>query len=191
MSWQDQLNGIRSPGCWSRIRPVSATWRFNSSPVASRMIPSCLPPARWLTPGSHCRGSFSHAPAGYWVEPGPGYLPKYRSTIWSIQLLAQLGASVEQDPRIAQACAYILDHALAPGGQFTASGAPSGTGDCLQGEFIGSLMRSVAPIRAWILLMNGWRAPSPAKVLHRTPTATPPCATTPANVVRSRLWLER
>ena len=33
------------------------------------------------------------APAGYWVEPGPGYNPKYRSTVWAIILLAQLGAS--------------------------------------------------------------------------------------------------
>ena len=35
------------------------------------------------------------APEGYWVEPGPGYNPKYRSTVWSITLLAQLGASVD------------------------------------------------------------------------------------------------
>jgi hypothetical protein len=79
-------------------------------------------------------------PAGFWVEPGPGYLPKYRSTVWAVVLLAQLGASVEADARIAQACAYILDHALAPGGQFTASGAPSGTADCLQGNLCGSLL---------------------------------------------------
>ena len=31
--------------------------------------------------------------AGYWVEPGPGYNPKYTSTVWSVILLAQLGAS--------------------------------------------------------------------------------------------------
>ena len=24
--------------------------------------------------------------AGYWVEPGPGYNPKYRSGVWSIRL---------------------------------------------------------------------------------------------------------
>jgi hypothetical protein len=79
-------------------------------------------------------------PEGYWAEPGPGYLPKYRSSVWSIQLLAQLGASVEQDERITQACRYILDHALSSGGQFTASGAPSGTADCVQGELLWSLL---------------------------------------------------
>jgi len=78
--------------------------------------------------------------AGYWVEPGPGYNPKYRSTVWAIILLAQLGASVEEDQRIAQACHYLLAHALTEGGQFTASGAPSGTADCLQGNLSWALM---------------------------------------------------
>ena len=31
-------------------------------------------------------------PEGYWVKPGPGYNPKYRSSVWSLILLAQLGA---------------------------------------------------------------------------------------------------
>ncbi len=76
---------------------------------------------------------------GYWVEPGPGYLPKYRSTVWSVIMLAQLGALIREDKRIATACAYLLDHALAPGGQFTGSGAPSGTADCLQGNLCWAL----------------------------------------------------
>ncbi len=76
---------------------------------------------------------------GYWAEPGPGYNPKYRATVWSMVLLAQLGAGSAQDPRIDRACAYVLDHALMPGGQFTASGAPSGTADCLQGELCAAL----------------------------------------------------
>ena len=76
---------------------------------------------------------------GYWAEPGPGYLPKYRSTVWSIVLLAQLGASVAVDERIGRACAYVLDHALTERGHFTASGAPSGTADCLQGNLCWAL----------------------------------------------------
>jgi hypothetical protein len=57
-------------------------------------------------------------------------------------LLAQLGASVSEDRRIEQACNYLLDHALAEGGQFSmiSSGAPSGTVDCLQGDLLWSLM---------------------------------------------------
>src|SRR5512145_1792021 len=41
--------------------------------------------------------------AGYWCEPGPGYNPKYRSSVWCLILLAQLGASTAQDERIARA----------------------------------------------------------------------------------------
>ena len=29
---------------------------------------------------------------GYWVQPGHGYVPKYRGTVWQIIFLAQLGA---------------------------------------------------------------------------------------------------
>ena len=79
-------------------------------------------------------------PAGFWVEPGPGYNPKYRATVWSVILLAQLGADATEDPRIAIACEYVLDHALAPGGQFTTNGAPSGTADCLQGNLCWALL---------------------------------------------------
>jgi hypothetical protein len=57
-------------------------------------------------------------------------------------MLAQLGASVSEDKRIERTCEYLLDHALAGGGQFTmiASGAPSGTADCIQGNLLWSLM---------------------------------------------------
>lgn len=79
-------------------------------------------------------------PAGYWVMPGPGYNPKYRSSVWAILLLAQLGASVGEDKRVAWACTYILDHALTENGQFTGSGAPSGTADCLQGNLAWALL---------------------------------------------------
>jgi hypothetical protein len=62
---------------------------------------------------------------GHWVRSGPGYNPKYRSTVWALILLAQLGASVSEDKRIAQACNYLLDH-MAEGGQFSTqiTGAP-------------------------------------------------------------------
>ncbi len=79
-------------------------------------------------------------PEGYWVEPGAGYYPKYRGTVWSVISLAQLGASASQDERIGQACAYVLDNALAESGQFTVNGLPSGTADCLQGNLCAALL---------------------------------------------------
>lgn len=76
---------------------------------------------------------------GFWAKPGPGYNPKYRSSVWSLIVLAQLGAYLEEDHRLSRACEYLLDQALASGGQFTASGAPSGTVDCLQGNLCWAL----------------------------------------------------
>src|SRR5512139_3720917 len=55
-------------------------------------------------------------PEGYWAKPGAGYSPKYSSTVWSLILLAQLGASSRVDERINLACSYYMDQALAPGG---------------------------------------------------------------------------
>lgn len=77
---------------------------------------------------------------GWWSEPGPGYNPKYRSTVWSIIMLGQLGASADIDQRIDIACRYLLDHALTEFGQFSASGTPGGTADCLQGNLLSALL---------------------------------------------------
>jgi hypothetical protein len=79
------------------------------------------------------------APEGYWCEPGPGYLPKYRASVWSICLLAQLGAHVDGDERIRRACDSLLAQALTEQGQFTSTGTPSGTADCLQGNLCWAL----------------------------------------------------
>lgn len=94
---------------------------------------------------AHARGPIAAIlqamqPGGYWVEPGPGYYPKYTGSVWSLITLAQLGASPQVDERVARACEYLLEHALAPGGQFSASGSPSGTADCLQGNLCAALL---------------------------------------------------
>jgi hypothetical protein len=77
---------------------------------------------------------------GYWRKAGPGYSPKYKSTVWSLTLLAQLGASVDGDPRVEKACRYLLDHALGKHGQLSYNGQPSGTIDCLQGNLCWALL---------------------------------------------------
>jgi hypothetical protein len=79
-------------------------------------------------------------PEGYWVRPDKVYVPKCQGTVWSIISLAQLGASIEEDKRIGTACAYLLDHALSKGGQFSFIGRPTSTAHCLQGNMLTSLM---------------------------------------------------
>ena len=79
-------------------------------------------------------------PEGWWDQPGAGYFSKYRSIVWSLVNLAQLGASVVVDERIATACRYLLEHTYTPGGQFGAGGTPSSTADCLQGNLCWALV---------------------------------------------------
>ena len=78
-------------------------------------------------------------PQGYWNKPGGGYSPKYYSTVWSLIILAQLGASVNDDDRIAKACKYYLDQAYSKDGSISHNGTPSGTFDCLQGNMCSAL----------------------------------------------------
>jgi hypothetical protein len=77
---------------------------------------------------------------GYWVEDGPGYGPKYLSAVWSLILLAQLGASAEFDSRIQKACQHYLNSTLSENGQISSTGPPSGTSDCLQGNILASML---------------------------------------------------
>jgi hypothetical protein len=141
MSWQDQLKGD------------SLSWLLETESPEVRYLavrdllerPKTDLELRAACEAAHQKGPIATIlskmdKTGYWVEPGPGYNPKYRSTVWSVILLAQLGAFVEEDKRIAQACNYLLDHALTEGGQFTTSGAPSGTVDCLQGNLSWALL---------------------------------------------------
>jgi hypothetical protein len=79
-------------------------------------------------------------PDGYWVTPGAGYSCKYKSGVWSLIMLAQLGASVEMDERLNRACQYLMDHAMAEAGQFSVDGTPEGTIDCLQGNLVSALI---------------------------------------------------
>ncbi len=102
--------------------------------LAARAAAHAAPPIATILDAMH--------PDGYWDKPGSGYGPKYRSAVWALIALAQVGASAADDSRIGRAAAHLLDHGLTPGGQFSCapSGAPSGTIDCLQGNMLAALL---------------------------------------------------
>ena len=81
-------------------------------------------------------------PDGYWVKPGGGYSPKYRSTVWQIIFLAELGAD-PADERVRRGCEYLLSHAIAANGAFSAyqKPVPSGCIPCLNGNLLYALPR--------------------------------------------------
>ena len=76
--------------------------------------------------------------AGFWEKPGEGYLPKYRSTVWSIIYLAQLGAD-PLDQRVRAGGEYLLEHGRAKTGVFSLTGTPAGNVHCLAGNLGASL----------------------------------------------------
>ena len=102
--------------------------------MAARAAAHTAPPIAPILDAMH--------PDGYWEKPGPGYGPKYRSTVWALITLGQVGASAAADPRIGRAAAYLLDHTYRPGGQLCAWGGAgaSSTADCLQGNLLAALL---------------------------------------------------
>src|SRR5690349_9178907 len=175
MSWLHQLKG--DPLAWL-LAPDGPGVRY----LALRDLvdmPGDDPELRAAALVAHTQGPIATIldhmdPAGYWAAPGPGYNPKYRSTVWSVITLAQLGATCAADERIARACDYLVDHALTPGGQFTASGAPSGTADCLQGNLRWALIRlgydldRLAPAIEWMARSVTGEGVAPREDRHAT-----------------------
>jgi len=80
-------------------------------------------------------------PEGCWVKPGWGYSPKYRGTVWSLIMLAQLGAD-GSDPRLRKAADYVFKHATSPGGAFSAlaNSSMAGAIHCLNGNLLTALL---------------------------------------------------
>ncbi|HEX2910967.1 MAG TPA: nitrogen fixation protein NifH [Chloroflexia bacterium] len=141
MSWQNQLRGDPLPWLLEDASPGVRYLAMRDLLALPQDDPT-LTVARKL---AHTEGPIATILAtmdqeGYWVTPGPGYNPKYRASVWSLIMLAQLGASAAFDERIARACTYMLDHALTPGGQFSTSSTASGTADCLQGNLCWTLL---------------------------------------------------
>lgn len=141
MSWQAQLKGD------------SLSWLLEPDPPGVRYLalrdlldrPGDDPELLAARDEAHARGPIATIlaamePGAYWVQPGAGYYPKYRGTVWSLITLAQLGASPEADPRVAQAVETMLEQSLLPGGQFGIGGTPSSTADCLQGNLCYALL---------------------------------------------------
>jgi hypothetical protein len=141
MSWHEQLNGdtlswlleCDEPGVrYLAMRDLLELPANDVSLIAAQEL-------------AHAKGPISiildeMEDSGYWVEAGPGYNPKYRSTVWSIIMLAQLGASIVLDKRLERACQHLFENALTKNGQFSISGTPSGTIDCLQGNLCAAML---------------------------------------------------
>jgi hypothetical protein len=141
MSWQNQLKG--NPIDWL-LEPENPGVRY----LALRDLLDKPDDDKELVEAchlAHTAGPIATVldkmqPEGCWAKAGPGYTTKYRSTAWTILLLAELGASVNEDERIRRGCGYLMEHTYTPGGQFTVYGNPASTIDCLQGNLCWALL---------------------------------------------------
>lgn len=85
---------------------------------------------------------------GSWGDPRRFYRDKYRGATWTLLLLAELGADVN-DSGVRSACEFILENSQEPiGGGFSydrstkaGGGLPSGVVPCLTGNTVYSLVR--------------------------------------------------
>lgn len=101
----------------------------------------------------------NQADEGYWVEPGPGYLPKYRSTVWQIIFLAQLGAD-GNDTQVHAGCEYLLNHAPSLVGGLSMNGKHTGLIHCAQGNLGAALIDLGFLGDARLVKALGWLARS-------------------------------
>jgi hypothetical protein len=77
-------------------------------------------------------------PQGYWVKPGLGYSPKYRSTVWQVMFLADLGAT--PNAAVRRGCQTVLENNFLPEeGLFSSSKTEAGTLACLNGNLLRAL----------------------------------------------------
>jgi hypothetical protein len=73
-------------------------------------------------------------PAGYWMQPGVGYSPRHKATVWQVIFFGALGAP--RTAAIDRACAYILDHSRLADGRLSAYKTARGAIACLNGNLL-------------------------------------------------------
>jgi hypothetical protein len=143
-SWQERLNGDPLPWLLERDAPAVrhlALRDLIGKPADDAEVAEARGRATISDPIASILAA--QDAEGWWVAPGPGYTPKYTSTVWNLIFLDQMGAS-GADSGIQAACEYVLGHSQAPTGGFSAAGkgspVSSGVVHCLNGNLLRALI---------------------------------------------------
>ena len=145
-AWLDRLNGDPRPWLLEDSDPAvrAATLiRLEGRPEIDAEVIEARSRAMQVDP---IKGILAaQDPAGFWVKPGPGYGPKYRSTVWSFMFLEQLGADPAHE-QIRTAAEYVLTWTPTAVGGLGCSGAltappPSSVLHCLNGNLLRALIK--------------------------------------------------
>ena len=142
MSWMDKVNGdplpwlLEEDSAYPSIRFLTLTNILNR-PVDDPEVVKTRKDGMKTGPIPTILDAMN--PEGYWVQPGPGYYPKYKGTVWQLIFLAQMGAD-GSNPKIQTACDYILENSPSKRGGFSMNGLPSGSIHCLEGNLAAALI---------------------------------------------------
>jgi hypothetical protein len=79
-------------------------------------------------------------PDGSWLEDETGYNPLYKSSVWQLIFLAELGAD-GSDERIRRGVEHVVNTMQAPDGSFPNVGRYSGNLLCLEAQTVRALLR--------------------------------------------------
>lgn len=147
MTWRDHLNGDPLPWLLERSNPAvraAALQRLlDAAPDGSDVV-RARGEAMLVDPIAAILAAQDED--GWWEKPGPGYSPKYTSTVWQLITLHELGADPGH-PQVRRACEYVLRWTAAESGGFGSSGAkqelrppPSRVIHCLNGNLLYTLI---------------------------------------------------
>ncbi|MBX7112645.1 MAG: nitrogen fixation protein NifH [Dehalococcoidia bacterium] len=147
MGWQDHLNGDPLPWLLDHSNPAvraATLQRLLDAAFDDPEVVRARREAMHVDPIASILAA--QQPDGWWEKPGPGYSPKYRSTVWQLIFLEQLGADPSH-PQVRRACEYVMRWAPTPSGGFASSGVgqernppPSRVIHCLNGNLLHALI---------------------------------------------------
>lgn len=141
MNWKNQLNGDPISWLLETQEPCVRYLAYRDLLDRPGADPELITAQKEMYQKSFVTEILDHMhPEGWWGKPGGGYGPKYFSGVWSLISLAQLGADMKMDKRIATAASYYIDHAFTDLGQISTNAVPSYSIDCLQGNMLAALM---------------------------------------------------
>jgi len=147
MDWRDHLNGDPLPGLIEPSNPAvraAALQRLLDAAPDDAEVARARGEAMRVGPIAAILAA-QHED-GWWEKPGPGYSPKYTSTVWQLITLDELGADPGH-PHVRRACEYVLRWTATESGGFGSSGAkqeqrppPSRVIHCLNGNLLHALI---------------------------------------------------
>ena len=93
-----------------------------------------------LTQGPGAEIVARQLPDGGWLETESGYNPLYKSSVWQIVFLGELGAEGDDD-RIRRGVEHLMKTMQSPDGSFPSVGSYSGNLMCMEGQTVRALLR--------------------------------------------------